>query len=153
MTPPTFILEEELIQYKCNLIQFLTLIRVGFLGVRFEVGGVKLPHLKLVRIILEGSNLVSKYTPICSFRKYTFQCLGPLNFANINIFQQKNSIFYPRKYLYSKQQCESCLRDFLVLFSVFVRQKVTVTENITFATFCVRNPASGLLQIGQKSEK
>ena len=38
ITPPTFILEEELIQYKFNLIQFLTLIRVGFLGVRFEVG-------------------------------------------------------------------------------------------------------------------
>ena len=46
----------------------------------------------------------------------------------------------------------SCVRDFLVLFSVFVRQKVTITENITFAD-CFRNPASRLLQIGQKSEK
>ena len=27
----------------------------------------------------------------------------------------------------------SCVRDFLVLFSVFVKQKVTITENITFA--------------------
>ena len=34
---------------------------VGFLGVRFEVGGVKLsPCLKLVRIMLETSNLVRK---------------------------------------------------------------------------------------------
>ena len=34
-----------------------------------------------------------------------------------------------KKYLYSKQYCESCVRD---LFSVFVRQKVTITEKITF---------------------
>ena len=55
----------------------LTLIWVGFLGVRFEVGrggGVKLPSpcLKPVRIMLENSNLARKYTAICSFRKYTF---------------------------------------------------------------------------------
>ena len=83
--------------------------------------------------MLETSNLARKYTPICSFRKYTFQCLGPLNFADVRIFLQKISIFCPKKYHYSKQQCESCVRDFLVLFSVFVRQKVTITENITFA--------------------
>ena len=41
--------------------------------------------------------------------------------------------FFPKKYPYSKQQCESCGRDFLVLFSVFVRQKVTVNGNINFA--------------------
>ena len=34
-----------------------------------------------------------------------------------------------KKTIYS----ESCVRDFLVLFSVFVRKKVTITENITFA--------------------
>ena len=48
-------------------------------------------------------------------------------------FLQKISVFCPKKYLYSMQKCESCVRDFLVLFSVFVRQKVTVTENITSA--------------------
>ena len=41
-----------------NLPNYLTLIWVGFLGVRFEVGvgqGVKLPPcLKLVRIMLES---------------------------------------------------------------------------------------------------
>ena len=83
--------------------------------------------------MLETSNLARKYKPIFSFRKYTFQCLGPLNFADVSIFLQKISVFCPKKYLYSKQQCESCVRDFLVLFSVFVRQKVTITENITFA--------------------
>ena len=56
----------------------LTLIWVGFLGVRFELeggGGGKLPPtpcLKLVRIMLETSNAARKYTPIFSFRKYTF---------------------------------------------------------------------------------
>ena len=51
----------------CNDISgiTITLIWVGFLGVRFEVGGVKLPLcLKLVRILLETSNLARKYTPI-----------------------------------------------------------------------------------------
>ena len=83
--------------------------------------------------MLKTSNLACKYTLICSFRKYTFQCLGPFSFAEVSIFLQKGSVFCPKKYLYSKQQCESCVRDFLVLFSVFVRQKVTITENITFA--------------------
>ena len=83
--------------------------------------------------MLETSNLAHKYTRICSFRKYTSQCLDPLNFADVSTFLQKISVFCPKKYHYSKQQCESCVRDFLVLFSVFVRQKVTITENITFA--------------------
>ena len=51
-------------------------IWVGFLGVRFEVGGGgKItgppPYLKLVGIMLEASNLASKYKLICIFRKYT----------------------------------------------------------------------------------
>ena len=83
--------------------------------------------------MLETSNLACKCTPICSFRKYSFQWLRFLNFADVSTFLQKISVFCPKKYLYSKQQCESCVRDFLVLFSVFVKQKVTITENITFA--------------------
>ena len=55
--------------------KYLNLIWVGFLGVCFEAGRngrVKLsPSLKLVRIMLETSNLASKYTHICSLRKYT----------------------------------------------------------------------------------
>ena len=54
----------------------LTLIWVGFLGVRFEVGegrgGKITPCLKPVRIMLEASDLAHRYSPICSFRKYTF---------------------------------------------------------------------------------
>ena len=83
--------------------------------------------------MLETKNLARKHAQIFSFRKYIFQYQGALNFDNISVFLQKIGIFWQKQYLYSKQQCESCVRDFLVLFSVFVRQKVTITENITFA--------------------
>ena len=83
--------------------------------------------------MLETSNLTRKYTPICSFRNYTFQCLSPVSFPDVNIFLLKNSGFCPKNYLHSKQQCEIFVRDFLVLFCSFVRQKVTITEDITFA--------------------
>ena len=48
--------------------QHLFLIWVGFLGIRF-VEGVITPCLKLVRIMLETSNLAC--THICSLTKYT----------------------------------------------------------------------------------
>ena len=83
--------------------------------------------------MLETSDLAQKYTPICSFRKYTFQCLGPLIFADVSFFLQKINVFCSKKYLYSKQQCECSFRHFLVLLSVFVRKKVTITKNISFA--------------------
>ena len=127
---------QKIFSYLMLSHHILTLIWVGFLGVRFEVvgGEVKLsPSLKLVRIILEASNLARKYTSICSFGKYIFQCLGPFNFADVSILQQRNIVFSRKRYLYSKQQCESCVKDFLVLFSVFVRQKISITENLTFA--------------------
>ena len=82
--------------------------------------------------MLETSHLARKYTSICNFSKYTFQCLGLLNFADVSIFLQKISLFCPKKYLYSKQQFESCVTDFLVLFAIFLRIMVTITENITF---------------------
>ena len=47
-------------------------IWVGFLGVRFEVGGETTPCLKLVRYMLETSNLARQYTHIYSLTKYTF---------------------------------------------------------------------------------
>ena len=76
----------------------LTLIWLGFLVVRFEVGWVNLPPcLKPVRIMLETSNLARKYTPICSYRKYTFYCLDPLSFAYASIFLQKISVFLSKK--------------------------------------------------------
>ena len=100
-------------------LSVLNLIWAGSLGARLRWGGGGgvnySPCLKLVRIMLGTLNLVCKYTHICSFRKYAFQYQGILIFAYISI------IFWQKQYLYSKQQCESCVRDFLVLFSVFVR--------------------------------
>ena len=73
---------------------WLTLIWVGFLGARFEVGrGVKLARLKLIRIMLETWNLVHKFTHIFSFRKYTFQYQGFLNFPDVSIYFAKNQHF------------------------------------------------------------
>ena len=117
-----------------------TLIRVGFLGVRFEVGGGKInPYLKLVRVMLETSNLAGKYILICSFREQTFRTKCPLYFADAGISFQKISVFRPKQYLYSKQWCESCVKYFLVLCSVFVRQKVTINENLSFTDYVSGN--------------
>ena len=59
-----------------TLEMLLTLILVGFLGVRLRWEGLKLPPpphcLKFVRIMVETSNLARQYTFIFSFRKYTF---------------------------------------------------------------------------------
>ena len=48
-----------------------------------------------------------------SSRKYTFQCQGALNFSDVRIFVQKVSVFWTKQYRYTKQQCETCVRDFL----------------------------------------
>ena len=50
------------------------------------------PCLKLVRIKLNFLYLARKYTPICSFIKYTFWYQGLPNFAYVCIFC-KNSAF------------------------------------------------------------
>ena len=112
------------------------------------------PRLKLGRIVLETYNLVRKYTHICSFRKYTFWYQGPLNFNDVSIFLQKISIFWQKLYLYSKQKCKNCVRDFLVLFSVFVRQKVTINENVSFTDYVsrIRLPDSSKLAINRKND-
>ena len=62
---------------QCCIISFyLTLIWVVFLGI--------------------CSNLARKYTSICSFRIYTFQYQGFLNFADVSIFFKKINIFWPK---------------------------------------------------------
>ena len=56
-------------------------------------------ELKLIRIMLETWNMVRKYTPIYSFRKYTFWSQGPLNFADVSLFY-KNSAFFLKNKIY-----------------------------------------------------
>ena len=88
--------------------------------------------------MLETSNLARKYTPICNFRKYTFQCLGPLNLADVSIFCKKIA-FFVQKNTFTQSNSVRAVTDFLVLFSVFVKQKVTITQNIIFT-----DPVSGI---------
>ena len=58
-----------------------------------EGGGKITSSLKLVRIMLENSNLVRKYTHLCSFIKYTFPYKRHLNFADVSIFFAKHHRF------------------------------------------------------------
>ena len=79
---------------------YLTLTRVGFLWVHFEMGcgtgKITALSLKLVTIMLNIWNLVRKYTHICSFRNYTFYYQDPLNFADVSTFLQKINIFWQK---------------------------------------------------------
>ena len=61
------------------------------------------PCVKLVGIMPETSNLVHKYTHLCSFGKYTFYYLLLINFPDGSII----ITFWQKKYFYSKEQCES----------------------------------------------
>ena len=92
---------------------------MSFFGVRFEVvvGGNYPPCLKLVRIMLETSNLVCKYKPICSFRKYIFYYLGLLNFADISIFCKKLGFLFKKVHLLKAIAWELCYRFFSSVFS------------------------------------
>ena len=99
---------------------------MGFLEVRFVVGGLGggggsklLPRLKLVRAILETWNLVHKYTHIFSFKNMPLSTKSPLILL-ISAFLQKKENFLS-KIVYFTQIVWGCVRDFLVLLSVFVR--------------------------------
>ena len=74
--------------------------------------------------MLKTSNMARKQAHIFSFRKYTFQHQGFLNFADVSIFLQKVSIFWQKQYLYSKQQCESCVRNFQFCFRFLQHKKL-----------------------------
>ena len=57
---------------KSFLLSFLTLIYMGFLGVRFALrNGAITSSLKIVRIMLETWSLVGTNTHICCLRRYT----------------------------------------------------------------------------------
>ena len=103
--------------------------------------------------MLENSNLARKYTPICSFRKYTFQCLGPIHFADVSIFLQKISVFVQKSTFTQSNSFRAVLERFFSYFCSFCNTKGYYYWKHNFCKLCVRNPASRLLQNGQKSEK
>ena len=55
-------------------------------------------YLTLIWVVILGvcSNLARKHTSICSFRIYTFQYQGFLDFADVSIFFQKINICWPK---------------------------------------------------------
>ena len=101
--------------------------------------------------MLRTLNLICKYKHICGFIKYTFQYQDHLNFADVSIFLQKIRFFYKKQYLYLKHQYESCIRDSLVLFSIFVRRKVTANENVSFTGYMFGLLNSSKLVINPKN--
>ena len=96
---------------------FLTQIWVGFLGVPFaETWKLEIWYAN-THIYLVSENIpLSTKTSLILLMSAFFFC------KNSTFF--KNSTFI--------QQYESCVRDFLVLFSVFVSKKVTINENVNF---------------------
>ena len=66
-------------------LTYLTMIWVGFLGVRFEEGDKITPCLKLVRTMLKTSNLSRKYTHICRFWTCLFYYQGPFSTLNMSL--------------------------------------------------------------------
>ena len=89
--------------------------------------------------MLETSNLARKYTSICSFKKYTFQCLGTLNFADVSIFLQKISNFCPKKYLHSKQECKSCARHFQSCLHILQSKRLLLLKTQFLQTLCLES--------------
>ena len=78
---------------------------------------------------------------------------SPLNFADVSIFLPKISVFLPAKVLLLKAVVwELCLRVFSSVSS-FCKTKGYYYWKHNFCWLCVPKPVSGLLQIGQKSEK
>ena len=66
--------------------------------------------VKLVRIMLESSNLARKYTPISHMQfleNMSFSIKPSLTFLMLAFFQ-KITVFWQKQYLYAKQSCESC---------------------------------------------
>ena len=83
--------------------------------------------------MVEAWNLVRKYTHICSFRKYTFQCQDPLNSADASIFLPKISIFFCKDGTFTQSNSVKAVID--TFSSVFTSCKifqVTFNKNVCF---------------------
>ena len=79
---------------------------MDFLGVRFEEGGRGGRGgdntFLLPKTMVETLNLAHKFKRIFSFRKYTYLCQGPLNFADVSNFFAKNYRFLAKIVLFFK---------------------------------------------------
>ena len=57
----------------------------------------------------------------------------------MSTFFAKNQPFWPKKYLYSKQWCESCVREFFSSVFSFCKRKGSIDENISFTDYASGN--------------
>ena len=88
--------------------------------------------------MLETLNLIRKYTRISSLRKYTFQYQNLLNFADVGIFSAKKSAYFGKNNNFTQSNSVGAVFEiFLFLFSVFVRQKITINENVSFTDYAL----------------
>ena len=113
------------------------------------------PCLKLVKAMLETWKLARKNTRIFSFRKYTFYYQGSLNFPDVRFFFfTMNQHFFGQNSTFTQSNSVRAVRDFLALFSVSVRWKVTVNENVSFTgcAFGIRLPDCSKSAINLKND-
>ena len=121
---------------RCSTIFFLSSLSshlfLVFLLLTCWYHSINLKKLKLltVAIINRCIKILAKWQPIIwhvSTNSYIvsenmlFSTKALLILLMSGVFCKKNRVFWPKQYLYSKQQCESFVNDFLVLFSVFIR--------------------------------
>ena len=99
--------------FKLNL---RVLLRGFFCG--WGGGEVKL-RLKIIRIMLETSNLACKYTHICSFRKYTSQYQDPLNFADVSFSLKDHHILAQNSTFPQSNSMRAVLKIFQLCFQFF----------------------------------
>ena len=105
---------------------FLTLIQVGFLGVRFQVGSGFSPLpanlCKTDQSYPRNLKFVRKYTFISNFRKHTFQYQETPNFAAVSIFLQKISFFCKNSTFTQSNSARAVLKIFEICFQ-FLQDK------------------------------
>ena len=81
--------------------------------------------------------MVRSITRFCSFKKNTFQYKDSRNLADVSIFCKK-AAFFSKNIPLLKAIVQKLCYIFLVLFSVFVRWKVTLNENVCFTDYASR---------------
>ena len=132
----------------------LTLIWVGFLGARFEVGNLITPLLhppclKLVRVMLE--TCVSTHSYVVS-ENMLFSTKSHLILLMSAFFCKKSALCSQNSTFTQTNIVRAALRFFSSVFS-FCKIKGYCYWKYKFYRLCVWNPASRLLQIRHKLEK
>ena len=86
--------------------------------------------------MLETSNLARKHTPIFTFKKYTFQCLGPLKFPDVSIFLQKISVFFQKSTFTQNNSVRAVLEIFQFCFQFLYDKRLLLLKTYLLQTLC-----------------